>query len=140
MTAGELKERYRVIATKQAKSAGKKLLGEKDRLWLIRELITLKYWPDNANDFDHEKVYGAIKFDFYLEQKWIRVFVVQDDVRKVMWVVRAFAKKTNQLTTAQQISVQTAVGQIRQEIKVVEKRQKQLDPRTQMRVIEGGRK
>jgi len=136
----EFEERYRVVATKHAKDAGKKLLREENRLWLIRVLQRLKYWPENRDEFDFEKAFGAIEFKFDIEDKWIRIFVYQDDVRKVMWVVRVFAKKTNQLTVAQRIGVETAVSRIEQEIALYEKEQKELGRRRQWKVIEGGKK
>src|SRR5262249_42107586 len=98
------------------------------------------YWPDNADEFYHEKVFGAIKFDFDIEDKWIRVFVFQDDVRKTMWVLRAFAKKTNKLTGAQQISVETAVGRIEHEIELFKQQQQQAEKRAKLGVVRGGGK
>jgi len=139
MAADEYEVKYRVIALNPAKDAGKKLLREENRLWLIQELQRLKYWPDNEDEFDYEKAFGAIEFKFRIEDKWIRIFVYEDNTRKVMWVLRAYAKKTNQLTVAQRIGVETAVSRIEQEIKLYEKQQKQLDRRSQLRVLQGGR-
>lgn len=140
--ADDLPTRYRVIATKQARDAGKKLLRESNLLWLIRELKQLKHWPNNRDEFEYEKAFRAIEFKFYIEGKWIRVFVYQDDSRKVMWVIRAFAKKTNQLTTHQQVSVETAVSRLEQEIRLYTRRKQQelSARRNRLRVIEGGRK
>jgi hypothetical protein len=142
MTAEEEPQpRYRVVATKAAKRAGNKLFAEeKNRLWLIRELQKLKFWPANRDEFEHEKLLGAIKLDFHVEQKWIRVFIYEDKARETVWVIGAFAKKTNRLTTAQMISVETAVSRVEQEIRLHEKKQKQLEQTSKLRVIEGGKK
>ncbi len=139
MPEGEYQKRYRVSITKPAKRAGDKVFAqEKNRLWLIRELQKLRYWPENKDEFECEKAFGAIKLDFYLEEKWIRVFVYEDPDRSTMWIIGVFVKKTNQLTLAQQISVETAVSRLQQEIKQYRKQQKTMEERNRLRVIEGG--
>jgi len=141
MADPEPKSRYRVSATKAARRAGNKLFSNaKHRLWLIRELKRLADWPDNADEFDHEKVMGAVKLDFYVESKWIRIFIYEDKPRETVWVIGAFAKKSNRLTTAQQISVETAVSRIEQEIKLFERQKRQEEQMGRLKLIEGGRK
>lgn len=141
MANTEFREKYRVVATKQARAAGRKLFGnDRHRLGLIRELQELKYWPENKDRFEYEKIWGAIKFNFdHIEGKWIRVFVYPDEDRQIMWVIAVFAKKTNQLSVANQISVATAVSRVEQEIKIYRKKQDQAQRMSALQVIKGGK-
>jgi hypothetical protein len=128
--------KYSVKVTKTARKQGLKLgVTEKTRLWIIDEMKLLKHWPDIAPQFEHEGAFGTIEFKFYEEKHWIRVFVFKDDERKIMWVVKVMSKKTNVLTSADQISIETAVSRMEQDLRNYKKRQSQ----PTLKVVEGGK-
>lgn len=132
---------YRVKVTKAAIKQGKKLpITEKQRLEIIKDVKLLKHWSENEANFDYESAFGAIEFKYNLAGKWIRVIVFQDDVRKVMWVIRVFAKKTNQIEKVHQIGFETAVSQIKAEIRKFEKEQKYAGARSKLNLVSGGNK
>lgn len=132
---------YKVKVTKAAIKQGKKLpITEKQRLEIIKDVKLLKHWSENEANFDYESAFGAIEFKYNLAGKWIRVIVFQDDVRKVMWVIRVFAKKTNQIEKVHQIGIETAVSQIKAEIRKFEKEQKYTGARSKLNLVSGGNK
>ncbi len=132
---------YSVKVTKAAIKQGKKLpITEKQRLEIIKDVKLLKHWSENEANFDYESAFGAIEFKYNLAGKWIRVIVFQDDVRKVMWVIRVFAKKTNQIEKVHQIGIETAVSQIKAEIRKFEKEQKYTGARSKLNLVSGGNK
>lgn len=132
---------YKVKVTKAAIKQGKKLpITEKQRLEIIKDVKLLKHWSENEANFDYESAFGAIEFKYNLAGKWIRVIVFQDDVRKVMWVIRVFAKKTNQIEKVHQIGIETAVSQIKAEIRMFEKEQKYTGARSKLNLVSGGNK
>lgn len=132
---------YKVRVTKAAIKQGKKLpITEKQRLEIIKDVKLLKHWSENEANFDYESAFGAIEFKYNLAGKWIRVIVFQDDVRKVMWVIRVFAKKTNQIEKVHQIGIETAVSQIKAEIRKFEKEQKYTGARSKLNLVSGGNK
>lgn len=123
--------RYKVKATKTARKQGEKLgIAPKEHLRIIRQLKRLKFWPDNQDEFEHEIVNGAIKFDFNTAGQWVRAFFFQDDDRKIMWLIKVMAKKTNRLAQADLISLDVAVRGMKQEIqryqKALEEQKKKL--------------
>lgn len=125
--------------TKAAIKQGKKLpITEKQRLEIIKDLKLLKHWSENEANFDYEPAFGAIEFKYNLAGKWIRVIVFQDDVRNVMWVIRVFAKKTNQIEKVHQIGIETAVSQVKAEIRKFEKEQKHKGARSKLGLLPGG--
>lgn len=132
---------YKVKVTKAAIKQGKKLpITEKQRLEIIKDVKLLKHWSENEANFDYESAFGAIEFKYNLAGKWIRVIVFQDDVRKVMWVIRVFAKKTNQIEKVHQIGIETAVSQIKAEIRKFENEQKYTGARSKLNLVSGGNK
>ncbi len=139
----EYVENYQVRVTKTARKQGEKLgLTEKARLRVINELRLLKYWPDIAENFDYEKAFGVLEFKFdRIENKWIRVFVFKDEVRKTMWVINVLSKKTNKLTYADQVSIRTAVSRIEHDLKFFEKKQKEIErmKNNKLQILKGGR-
>lgn len=137
----EYRVRYKVVPTKIAIKQGKKLGVSDVTLYeLIQEVKLLKFWPDNEGQFDYEKVGEAIEFKFNgVENKWIRVFVWQDDERKILWVVKVMAKKQNALKTHEKISLETAVSQIKEDLKFYKKNEtKQLEI-ARLKVVDGGK-
>jgi len=93
---------YKLFVTKKALKEGRKLsITEDSKNSIKEELMFLQYWPDSKDQFDFETVNGLLKFNFdYVDGRhWIRVFVFQDDVRRIMWVLHVVEKKTNKLTT-----------------------------------------
>lgn len=132
---------YKVKVTKAAIKQGKKLpITDKQRLEIIKDVKLLRHWSENEANFDYESAFGAIEFKYNLAGKWIRVIVFQDDVRKVMWVIRVFAKKTNQIEKVHQIGIETAVSQIKAEIRKFEKEQKYTGARNKLNLVSGGNK
>ena len=67
----------------------------------------------------------------------MEVFVYQDDVRKIMWVFKVIAKKTNQLTQTDLIAVKSFVREMELEIKNYEMKMQQQKP--QLKVLKGGK-
>jgi hypothetical protein len=117
---------YVVKVTKTARKQGLKLgITDKTRLWIIEEMKLLKHWPEISQNFDYENAFGAIEFKFHEEKHWIRVFVYNDDLRKTMWVIKVMSKKTNALTVADKISIETAVSRMEQDLKTFKKKQSQ---------------
>ena len=132
---------YKVKVTKAAIKQGKKLpISEKQRLEIIKDVKLLKHWSENEANFDYESAFGAMEFKYNLAGKWIRVIDFQDDVRKVMWVIRVFAKKTNQIEKVHQIGIETAMSQIKAEIRKFEKEQKHASARSKLNLVSGGNK
>lgn len=109
---------YTIKVTKTAKKQGRKLnLSGQTLNWLINQVKLLKFWPENSAEFDYEKVGEAYEFKFdHVEDKWIRVFIYQDDIRKILWVIKVMAKKQNSLTQTDHISLQTAISQMKQDL------------------------
>lgn len=136
------KNNYSVKATKAAIKQGTKLpITDKERLEIIRDVKLLKHWSENEANYEYENAFGAIEFKYNLSGKrWIRVIVFKDDVRKVMWVIRVFAKKTNQIERVHQIGIETAVTQIKAEIRKFEKDQKYLEAKKNLSLVAGGKK
>lgn len=130
---------YKVLSNKKVRKEGVKLgISSAARKAIIKELKLLKFWPENKEQFDFESVNGCLKFNFdHVEGHWIRVFVYQDDVRKVMWVFKVISKKTNKLTKADLAGVDAFVREIelaiQQELSVEKKKQNHL------KIIKGGR-
>lgn len=132
---------YKVKVTKAAIKQGKKLpITEKQRLEIIKDVKLLKHWSENEANFDYESAFGAIEFKYNLAGKWIRVIVFQDDERKLMWVIRVFAKKTNQIEKVHQIGIETAVSQIKAEIRKFKKEQKHTGAHSKLNLVSGGKK
>jgi hypothetical protein len=133
---------YKVKVTRAAIKQGKKLpISEKQRLEIVKDVKMLIHWSENEANFDYESAFGAIEYKYDLPgKKWIRVIVFQDDVRKVMWVIRVFAKKTNQIEKVHRIGIETSVTQIKAEIRKYEKEQKYIDARNKLNLVSGGKK
>lgn len=132
--------RYTVSATKQARRQGRQSgLGREALLRIIKQVKELKYWPDNESTFEYEKVHGAFEYKFQEEQKWIRVFVYQDDFRKVMWVIKVLDKKSNALRPVDIISLKTAVSAIENDIQLFKKASDAGKKRSNLSLHEGGR-
>ena len=131
---------YRVMPTERAKRDGRKLLRPSTRAGIINRLRHLASWPESTAKFEFEKAFGALEFKFHAEDKWIRVFIYPDEVRRVMWVLRVFAKKTNDLPHAYRVSVQDSLVNLLTEIESLGKRPGPGDPRHRLRVIPGGKK
>lgn len=123
---GEFEERYKVSVTGVALRQGQKLgISERAKQEIIENLKCLKYWPDSESIFEYEKVEGTLEFKFQnVEGKWIRVFVYQDDERKIMWVIKVMAKKSNQLRRVDLISLKTAVSRVEQDLDTYRKEEK----------------
>lgn len=138
--SSEYSVRYLVNVTKKARKDGEKLgLSAEAKRSIVEELKQLKYWPETKDIFDYEKVAGAFKFNFdFVEGKWIRVFVYQDDVRKIMWIFKVIAKKTNKLTQTDITAVEAFVREIELEIKMYEEKMLQ-QQKPQLKVIKGGK-
>ena len=132
---------YKVRATKAAKKQGKKLpIIDKQKLEIIEDVKQLKHWSENEDNFDYESAFGAIEFKYDLPgKKWIRVMVFKDDVRKTMWVIRVFLKKTNSIERVHQIGIETAVTQMKAEIREYEKSQKRAKVKGNLNVVTGGK-
>jgi hypothetical protein len=135
------KVNYLVKPTKAAIKQGRKLpLSEKERLEIIRDVQLLKHWSGNASNYDCENAFGAIEFKYDLSgNRWIRVMVFQDDIRKIMWVIRVFAKKNNQIGKADKIGIENAVTRMKNEIKSFERRQKNLSAKEKLNLVSGGK-
>lgn len=113
---------YEVSVTERAKKQGEKIpISECDKAEIIKELKKLKYWNTNEEIFDYETAYGAIEFKFQTRDHWVRVFVYKDDFRKMMWVFRVIAKKSNQISKEDKIAIETAVSRFEQEIRDLQK-------------------
>lgn len=113
---------------------------DKQRLEIIDDIKLLKHWNQNADYYDYESAFGAIEFKYDLPgKKWIRVMVYQDGVRKIMWVIRVFNKKTNSISKVHQIGIETAVSQIRNDIRKYEKEQKNKEVKGILNVVTGGK-
>lgn len=135
------KVNYSVRPTKATIKQGKKLpLSPKERLEIIKDIKLLKHWNENEANYEYESAYGAIEFKYdYPGKKWIRVMVFQDDVRKVMWVIRVFAKKDNQISKVDKIGIETAVTNMKTEIRKFEKEQKNMKAKNNLNVLKGGK-
>ncbi len=131
---------YKVRVTKNARKQGVKTgLSEKARLEIIADLKELKYWPHNREFFDYETAFDALEFKYYSESKWIRVIVFQDDVRKVMWVIRVMVKKQNTLNTiADKVGIETAVREVKADIRHYQKEQDKANHQGKLNLITGG--
>lgn len=138
--SSEYKINYVVFVGKKARKDGSKLGLSKDALRsIIEELKLLKHWPEVKDNFDYENVNGALKFNFdYVEGKWIRVFVYQDDERKIMWVFKVIAKKTNKLVVADLMAVDSCVREI--ELEIRKHKAEKAKAKTNLKAIEGGKK
>lgn len=132
---------YKVKVTKQARKHGRSLpISKKDRLEIIDHLKTLKFWPDNREEFEYEKVLGAFEFKFLTKDHWVRAFVYQDDVRKIMFVIKVIVKKTNQLSQVDLINLKTLVSSMTQEIDHFKKEElKKKNGKTQLQALKGGK-
>lgn len=137
----EFQANYTVKVTKIARKQGLKLgLSAENLDRIISQILRLCYWPENKDEFDYEKAFDAFEFKFNgIENKWIRVFVYQDDVRKIMWVIKVMAKKQNALTKADKISIQAAVSMIEQDIREFEKQQKKMIQLEGLKLLNGGK-
>lgn len=136
----QYKANYSVKVTKAAIRQGKKLpITEKQKLEIINDLKLLKFWSENESNYDYQSAYGAIEFKYDLAgNKWIRVMVYQDDARKIMWIIKVFAKKSNQISRVDQIGIETAVSRIRAEIRAFEKKQKYERAKKKLNLVSGG--
>lgn len=137
----EYTKNYRVAVTKNARKQGLKLgLSYENLDSIISQIKRLCYWPDNKDEFEYEKAFEAFEFKFNgIENKWIRVFAYQDDVRKTMWIIKVMAKKQNALTTADKIGIQAAVSMIEQDIREFEKMKKRLAQIESLKLLNGGK-
>jgi len=135
------KVNYKVRVTKATIKQGTKLpITDKQRLEIIKEMKLLKHWNENEANYDYEPAFGAIEFKFNLPgKKWIRVIVFQDDERKIMWVIRTFAKKSNQIEKRHQIGIETAVSQLKAEIEKYKREQKYMNAKNNLGVVKGGK-
>jgi hypothetical protein len=131
---------YQVKVTKNARKQGLKTgLSEKSGFEIIADLKELKYWPKNREFFDYETVFEALEFKYYSESKWIRVVVFQDEVRKTMWVIRVIVKKQNTLNTiADRVGIETAVREIKADIRHFQKEQARVNQKNSLNLIIGG--
>lgn len=132
--------RYTVYVTKRGRKDGEKTgLSRGAANSIKQELLLLKYWPDVKDIFDYEQVAGALKFNFdHVDNKWIRVFVYQDDVRKIMWVFKVISKKTNKLTKTDVMAVEAYVREIEFDIKKYQTEQLAAASQAQLKVLKGG--
>ena len=129
---------YRVQVTGTALKQGRKLpVPDKVKAWIIQEMLLLKYWPQIADRFEHEPAFGAIEFKFGSRDHWIRVFVYQDDDRKMMWIIKVMVKQQNDLRVADKISIQTAITRIKQDIEQFKKQQE--EQKKNLKVVKGGK-
>jgi len=137
----EYQVNYKIFVTKSARKHGRKLGISKPALKeVIEQVKRLKHWPDNENEFTYEMAFGAIKFSFdFVEGHWIRVYVFKDDFRKFMWVIRVTNKKTNALTTADRISVETAVSEIKREVDFLKRQQLKQEAQPILKSLKGGK-
>ena len=135
------KVNYKVKVKKAAIKQGRKLpITNKQRLGIIDDIKLLKHWSENEDNYDYENAYGAIEFKYDLPgKKWIRVVVFKDDVRKIMWVIRVFLKKTNSISRVHQIGIETAVTQIKSEIREYEKAHRRNETKGKLNVVTGGK-
>ena len=134
-------DNYIVKVKKAAIKQGKKLaITNKQRLEIIGDLKLLKHWSENAENYDFENAFGAIEFKYNLPgKKWVRVMVYQDEVRKIMWVMKVFNKKTNSISKVHQIGIETAVSQVKNDIRKYEKKQKNREAKSKLSVVTGGK-
>ena len=65
--------------------------------------------------------------------------VYQDEVRKIMWVMKVFNKKTNSISKVHQIGIETAVSQVKNDIRKYEKKQKNREAKSKLSVVTGGK-
>jgi len=132
---------YIIKVTKTAKKQGRKLnLSDQALNWLINQVKLLKFWPENSAEFDCEKVGEAYEFKFdHVEDKWIRVFIYQDNIRKILWVIKVMAKKQNSLTQADHISLQTAISQMKQDLNEYKRLQLKEIKSNSLIAIKGGK-
>lgn len=134
------KTNYQVKVTKQAIRQGHKLgLTNKSRLWIISQMKLIKHWPEIGEQFDYEMADKALEFKFYVESKWIRVFVYKDDDRKIMWVIKAITKKTNELSTTDMISLRTAISVVETDLNNYRREQKHQKKLPSLKSVKGGK-
>lgn len=143
MSSGEdeMEVKYQVFVTKSALRQGRKLsISPGSRLEIVNEMKGLRYWPQNRDNYSYEKVAGAFEFKFeYVDgTHWVRIFVFFDDDRRYAWIVKVLAKKTNALTKADLISIETAVSQIEHEIARWKKEQAKLKSKQSLNLVKGG--
>ena len=133
-------EPYRVIPTERAMRDGRKLLRPSTRAYIINRLRHLGTWPESATKFDFEKAFGVLEFKFHAEDKWIRIFIYPNEIRRIMWVLRVFSKKSNDLPHAWRVSVQDSLVNLLARIESLGKNPGPGTPRHRFRVIPGGKK
>lgn len=139
MTDVEKQTGYTVFVKKVALAQGKKLgISRQAKVDIIEQVKRLANWPDTKDEFDCDRAFGALKLNFnYVEGHWIRVFVFIDDYRRFMWVLRVSDKKTNELTKADRIAVETAISEIKRENELHKKAVEKARP--QLRSVKGGK-
>lgn len=136
----ELLVNYKVFVTKSALRDGRKLpVQAESKLEIILALKELKFWSQNSDDFDYEKVGKALEFKFHTKDHWVRVFVYFDEDRKICWILRCYVKKTNDLSNVVLIAVASAVSAIEVDIKIWKKEQAKAAARTALSIVEGGK-
>lgn len=131
---------YKVKLTKAARKQGNKLrISEKERLEIIEQLKLLKHWSENESDFEYENAFECIEFKFKTLNHWVRIIVFKDDVRKIMWIIKAFLKKTNAIERVHQIGIESTVTQIKAEMREYEKELKNKNKRATLNIVAGGK-
>lgn len=132
---------YKVSVTKSARRQGHKLpISSDDKANIIREMKELKHWSLNEHTFNYESAYGALEFKYNLSQHWVRIFVFQDDVRKVMWIFRAIVKKDNQIAKEDKLAIETAVKRFKREILAYAQDQEKSEKAKNLDILRGGKK
>ncbi len=132
---------YSVKVTKAARRQGKQLkLSPEVKYELIVEMKELKYWDQNSSEYDYEEAFGAIEFKYQRERKWIRIIVFKDDDRRIMWVIRVFSKKNNQILDVDKIGIETAVRRLKREIMEYKKQQKLEEKKQKLKLLSKGEK
>jgi mRNA-degrading endonuclease RelE of RelBE toxin-antitoxin system len=140
MSEKQLSENYQVFVTKAARRDGRKLpISNLEKFEIILALKDLKYWPENAEDFEQEKVGKALEFKFHTKDHWVRVFVYFDDERKLAWILRCYVKKTNELANVVIIAITGAVSAIEADIQKWKKDQARAVAKAALTIVEGGK-